>query len=234
MTPIVTLNSINKGFRDGESFHTVLQQISLTLHQGQTIALTGPSGCGNSTLLNIIGGFEHFDSGDMLIKKDDNMRSVSHWKDADWSRYRRQNLGVIFQQFNLLTPLNVRDNILFSLSLNQQAWSPWCDELCQQLGLADLLDRNVDNLSGGQQQRVAIARALAHKPQLILADEPTGNLDQQSGLQVMQLLTDLAKQANSCILMVTHSPQCAEFMQYHWRVDNQAIIEATPQNLRQG
>ena len=224
MKSIVTLKNINKGFRDGESFHKVLQQVNLTLYQGQTIALTGPSGSGKSTLLNIIGGFESIDSGDMLIHQDNALHSVAKWQDKHWSQYRRQSLGVIFQQFNLLTPLNVRDNIQFSLALNQLSWTPWCDELCQQLGLTALLDRNVENLSGGQQQRVAIARALAHKPQLILADEPTGNLDQYAGMQVMQLLTELAQQANCCILMVTHSAQCAAFMDHHWQVDNQQIM----------
>jgi putative ABC transport system ATP-binding protein len=156
MTTIVTLENISKGFRDGESFHSVLNHVNLTLQQGQTIALTGPSGSGKSTLLNIIGGFETIDNGDMLIRQADNMRSVTKWQDKQWSQYRRQSLGVIFQQFNLFTPLNVRDNIQFSLALNQLAWSPWCDELCHQLGLTPLLDRNVENLSGGQQQRVAI------------------------------------------------------------------------------
>jgi putative ABC transport system ATP-binding protein len=234
MTSIVTLENINKGFRDGESFHVVLKQVNLTLHRGQTIALTGPSGSGKSTLLNIIGGFETFDSGDMLLRQDDGIHSVARWQDKQWSRFRRQSLGVIFQQYNLLTPLNVRDNIQFSLSLNQLSWSPWCDELCHQLGLSSLLDRKVENLSGGQQQRVAIARALAHKPQLILADEPTGNLDQQAGMQVMQLLTQLAKQANCCILMVTHSEQCAAFMQHRWHVENQQIVVNPSHNQRQG
>ena len=234
MASIVTLENICKGFRDGESFHPVLQQVNLTLQQGQTIALTGPSGSGKSTLLNIIGGFETIDSGEMLIRQSNSMRSVSQWHDKQWSQYRRQSLGVIFQQLNLLTPLNVRDNIQFSLALNQLSWSPWCDELCHQLGLTELLDRNVENLSGGQQQRVAIARALAHKPQLILADEPTGNLDQHAGMQVMQLLTDLAQQANCCILMVTHSEQCAEFMQHRWHVENQQIVVNPIDKKQQG
>jgi putative ABC transport system ATP-binding protein len=114
MTSIVSLENISKGFRDGESFHPVLNQVKLTLHQGQTIALTGPSGSGKSTLLNIIGGFERLDSGDMLIRQGDGLHSVKKWQDRHWSQYRRQSLGVIFQQYNLLTPLNVRDNIQFS------------------------------------------------------------------------------------------------------------------------
>jgi putative ABC transport system ATP-binding protein len=225
MNTIVSLENICKGFVDGGSFHQVLDNVNLQLRQGQTVALTGPSGSGKSTLLNIIAGFESIDSGNLCLLSDQSLTSTSHWQDKQWSLYRRQCLGVVFQQFNLLTPLNVRDNISFALSLNQQSWSPWCDELCQQLGLNDLLSRSIENLSGGQQQRVAIARALAHKPQLLLADEPTGNLDEQAGMQVMTLLTQLAKQANTCILMVTHSDQCAEFMQTRWHLQQGHIIE---------
>ena len=125
MTTIVTLENMSKGFRDGESFHSVLNNVSLTLQQGQTIALTGPSGSGKSTLLNIIGGFETIDSGDMLIRQTGNMHSVTKWQDKQWSQYRRQSLGVIFQQFNLLTPLNVRDNIVTSKTYpvgNNSGW----------------------------------------------------------------------------------------------------------------
>ena len=231
MSIIVALKNINKGFKDGSTFHQVLDDASLSLHQGQTVALTGPSGSGKSTLLNIIAGFEHLDSGQLLLPSATNTLASIHlddtspWQDQHWSRFRRQSLGVVFQQFNLLTPLNVKDNISFSLSLNQQAWSPWCDDLCEQLGIVELLSRPVETLSGGQQQRVAIARALAHKPQLLLADEPTGNLDEQAGMQVMALLTDLAKQSNTCILMVTHSDQCAAFMQTRWHLQQGHIIE---------
>ncbi|QIR13607.1 ABC transporter ATP-binding protein [Shewanella aestuarii] len=225
MKTIVSLENICKGFIDGGSFHQVLDKVNLKLHQGQTVALTGPSGSGKSTLLNIIAGFESIDSGDLSLLSTNSLASTSNWLDKQWSQFRRQHLGVVFQQFNLLTPLNVRDNISFALSLNQQQWNPWCDELCQQLGLNELLSRSVENLSGGQQQRVAIARALAHKPQLLLADEPTGNLDEQAGMQVMALLTQLAKQTNTCILMVTHSDQCAEFMQTRWHLQQGQIIE---------
>jgi putative ABC transport system ATP-binding protein len=231
MSIIVALKNINKGFKDGGTFHQVLDDVSLTLSQGQTVALTGPSGSGKSTLLNIIAGFETLDSGHLSlasspdILRAQNLNDTTDWQDAHWSLYRRQCLGVVFQQFNLLTPLNVKDNISFALALNNQSWNDWCDELCQQLGLTELLSRAVETLSGGQQQRVAIARALAHKPPLLLADEPTGNLDEQAGMQVMSLLTELAKQANTCILMVTHSEQCARFMQTRWHLQQGHIVE---------
>ncbi|MDF5366808.1 ATP-binding cassette domain-containing protein, partial [Vibrio parahaemolyticus] len=144
--------------------------------------------------------------------------NTAAWKDPQWSRFRHKKLGVIFQQFNLLTPLNVQQNIAFPLHLNQQKWNDWCDYLVETLSISQLLDRHVSALSGGQQQRVAIARALAHKPKLLLADEPTGNLDQKAGLEVMKLLSEITTQGNTAVLLVTHSPECAGFMQTQLRL----------------
>ena len=170
-------------------------------------------------MLNLIAGFETPDSGEILLEQ----ASTSTWQDKEWSRFRRDSLGVVFQQFNLLTPLNVKDNIAFSLSLTAQPWSAWCDYLVEKLGLLPLLHRPVEALSGGQQQRVAIARALAHKPTLLLADEPTGNLDDVSGKQVMALLCELARESQTSILMVTHSEECAAFMQKRWHLSQGAV-----------
>ena len=218
---IVSLHQVSKGFNDGDKYHQVLAGINLSINPADTVALTGPSGSGKSTLLNIIGGFEFIKQGQLLLNGSD----TANWQDKQWSQFRRQHLGVVFQQFNLLTPLNVRDNIAFSLRLNQQAWSPWCDYLLSQLGLDEVKSRNVETLSGGQQQRVAIARALAHKPSLLLADEPTGNLDEKAGKQVMALLTQLAQESQTSILMVTHSNECAAFMQRRWHLEQGLIHE---------
>ncbi|WP_025821784.1 ABC transporter ATP-binding protein [Shewanella marina] len=218
---VVELKQISKSFTDGLQLHQVLDQISLTIEQGETVALTGPSGSGKSTLLNLIGGFEHYDTGELRL----NNVATSSWQDQQWSQYRRSQLGVIFQQFNLLSPLTVANNIQFQLSLNQHKWNDWCDYLSDKLGLKELLNRHIDTLSGGQQQRVAIARALAHKPSLILADEPTGNLDFEAGQEVMQLLCSLAADANSSILMVTHSEECANFMSRRWHLRRGHIHE---------
>lgn len=218
---IVALTGVSKGFDDGDKYHQVLDDINLQLEDADTIALTGPSGCGKSTLLNIIGGFEFIDSGKLKLFGD----NTSQWQDKQWSQFRRRDLGVVFQQFNLLTPLNVQDNIAFSLRLNQQSWSPWVDHLIKQLGLNDVKKRHVEALSGGQQQRVAIARALAHQPRLLLADEPTGNLDERAGFEVMQLLTELANESSTSILMVTHSNECAQFMKRRWHLEQGKINE---------
>ena len=220
-TSVVSLNNISKGFTDGDKFHRVLDDIELKLNRADTVALTGPSGSGKSTLLNIIAGFEPPTSGTLSI-----LGQVStHWADTDWSQFRHQQLGVVFQQFNLLTPLNIEDNIAFPLHLNGDRWNSWCDHLVDSLGLRPLLKRHVETLSGGQQQRVAIARALAHKPALLLADEPTGNLDQTTSLEVMGLICALAAEHDTSILMVTHSQECADFMQRRWHLDLGKIHE---------
>ncbi|NDJ82907.1 ABC transporter ATP-binding protein [Vibrio campbellii] len=225
-SPLVTLKHASKSFVDGKETHRVLEGVDFTLNTGASVALTGASGSGKSTLLNVIAGFEPLSDGELWLDGD----NTSAWKDPQWSRFRHQKLGVIFQQFNLLTPLNVQQNIAFPLHLNQQKWDNWCDYLVETLGISQLLDRHVSALSGGQQQRVAIARALAHKPKLLLADEPTGNLDQKAGLEVMKLLSEITTQGNTAVLLVTHSPECAEFMQTPLRLKDGRLQNGLAQN----
>ncbi|MFH4453322.1 ABC transporter ATP-binding protein [Vibrio alginolyticus] len=225
-SPLVTLKHASKSFVDGKESHRVLEGVDFTLNSGASVALTGASGSGKSTLLNIIAGFEPLSGGELWLDGDNTVA----WKDPQWSRFRHQKLGVIFQQFNLLTPLNVKKNIAFPLNLNQKKWNNWCDYLVETLGISQLLDRHVSALSGGQQQRVAIARALAHKPKLLLADEPTGNLDQKAGLEVMKLLSEITTQGNTAVLLVTHSPDCAEFMQTQLRLKDGRLEDGRLQN----
>lgn len=220
--PVVTLKQASKSFVDGKDIHSVLDSVDFTLATGASVALTGASGSGKSTLLNLIAGFEPLSSGELWLDGE----NTSAWKDPEWSSFRHQKLGVIFQQFNLLTPLNVKQNIAFPLHLNQQKWGDWCDYLVEALGISELLDRHVSALSGGQQQRVAIARALAHKPKLLLADEPTGNLDHKAGLEVMRLLNEITTQGNTAVLLVTHSPECANFMQTQLVLDDGELRRA--------
>ncbi|HHF3019305.1 TPA: ABC transporter ATP-binding protein [Vibrio diabolicus] len=227
-SPLVTLKHASKSFVDGKETHRVLEGVDFTLNTGASVALTGASGSGKSTLLNVIAGFEPLYDGELWLDGD----NTSAWKDPQWSRFRHQKLGVIFQQFNLLTPLNVQQNIAFPLHLNQQKWNDWCDYLVETLSISQLLDRHVSALSGGQQQRVAIARALAHKPKLLLADEPTGNLDQKAGLEVMKLLNEITTQGNTAVLLVTHSPECAEFMQTQLRLKDGRLQSGLTQNQR--
>lgn len=217
--PLVALKRASKSFVDGKENHQVLEGVDFALETGSSVALTGASGSGKSTLLNMIAGFEPISSGELWLDGD----NTNLWKDPHWSQFRHQKLGVIFQQFNLLTPLNVKQNIAFPLHLNQQQWNDWCDYLVETLGISQLLERHVSSLSGGQQQRVAIARALAHQPKLLLADEPTGNLDQKAGIEVMKLLSEITAQGNTAVLLVTHSNDCAEFMQTRLRLENSEL-----------
>lgn len=224
--PLIKLRHASKDFIDGKQTHCVLQSVDFALATGESVALTGASGSGKSTLLNVIAGFEPLSDGELWLAGD----NTAAWKDPQWSRFRHQKLGVIFQQFNLLTPLNVQQNIAFPLHLNQQKWNNWCDYLVETLGISQLLDRHVSALSGGQQQRVAIARALAHKPKLLLADEPTGNLDQKAGLEVMKLLSEITTQGNTAVLLVTHSPDCAAFMQTQLRLKDGRLKDGRLEN----
>jgi putative ABC transport system ATP-binding protein len=222
LAPVVVIKDALKSFVDGKETHGVLDGVNLCLNKGESLALTGASGSGKSTLLNIIAGFEPMTSGVLELSG----QTTNSWGDKQWGRYRHSQLGVVFQQFNLLTPLNVRQNIEFPLSLNKQRWNPWCDYLVDTLSISSLLERHVSALSGGQQQRVAIARALAHKPQLLLADEPTGNLDQKAGLEVMGLLNDITSQGETAVVLVTHSHECAAFMQRSCRLENGQLYES--------
>jgi putative ABC transport system ATP-binding protein len=205
---MLELRSIHKSFHDGESELEVLRGIDLHLDAGQSLALLGASGNGKSTLLQIAAGLEPPDSGSVRLLG----RELSGLSEQETARLRRRELGFVFQQFNLLPGLNVRDNLLFQRRLNGfDDNDDWVDELTESLGLGSLMRRPVEVLSGGQQQRVAIARALAHKPSLVFADEPTGNLHDSLSLRVMRLFTRLVEESGSSLLLVTHNHQMAAF-----------------------
>jgi putative ABC transport system ATP-binding protein len=205
---MLKLRSIVKSFHDGESELLVLRGVDLSLPAGESLALLGASGNGKSTLLQIAAGLEYPDSGDVQIQG----RTLAEQSERELAMLRRRQLGFVFQQFNLLPGLNVLDNLLFQRRLNQQPdHDPWVDEITDVLDLAPLLKRPVEVLSSGQQQRVAIARALAHKPRLVFADEPTGNLHDSLSRQVMTLMIKLVSESNCSLLLVTHNREMASF-----------------------
>ena len=183
----------------------VLGGVNLTLGTGETAALVGESGSGKSTLLHLIAGLDHADDGSILVDG----REIAGLDDAGRSAYRRETVALVFQQFNLIPSLNVADNIAFQARLNGADDAAWQAELVAALGIGGLEKRYPENLSGGQQQRVAIARALAAKPTLLLADEPTGNLDEAASAAVMALLLELVAKSGTTLLMVTHSATLA-------------------------
>jgi len=213
---VLKLNAVHKSFDDGEKELKVLQGASLNLTEGESLSLLGASGNGKSTLLQIAAGLELPDSGEVVILG----RPLASMGERDLALLRRKHLGFVFQQFNLLPGLNVKDNVLFQRRLNQQSENDeWTDEIIDVLGLSPLLSRPVEVLSSGQQQRVAIARALAHKPQLLFADEPTGNLHDSLSLEVMALMVKLVTGSTCSLLMVTHNLEMAAF------TDRQLLLE---------
>ncbi len=207
---MLQLTDLCKGYLDGGEFHPVLQGAELTLKQGEQVALMGESGSGKSTLLNLIAGLDTVDSGEVIFPNFA-MHQVSQSKRT---AYRRNNIGLIFQQFNLLPTLNIADNIRFCRQLKglPDDQGLWRQILCS-LDLMPLLGRYPEEVSGGQQQRAAIARALYMEPKILLADEPTGSLDERNAEAVMRLLTTLSRQLECTLLLVTHSQRVAEHME---------------------
>jgi putative ABC transport system ATP-binding protein len=213
---MLELTRVSKSFHDGESDLRVLRGVDLRIDAGDSVALTGASGCGKSTLLQIAAGLEQADAGHIRVLG----RSLDGLDEPAMAALRRRHLGFVFQQFNLIPGLDVESNILFQRRLNRLAdRDPWVDELIGGLGLTTLLGRPVEVLSGGQQQRVAIARALAHQPQLVFADEPTGNLHDSLSHQVMALFTRLVTESGCGLLLVTHSRDMAAYARRHYQLE---------------
>lgn len=202
---LLALRDIRKTYPSNDGPLPVLDGVSITLAAGETLALTGESGSGKSTLLHLSGGLDQPDSGEVVLQGQD----IGHLDDAARAKVRRLRVGLIFQQFNLVPSLTVGANIALQARLAGRHDQAFADELARRLGLSDLLTRYPEQLSGGQQQRVAIARALAPRPALILADEPTGNLDEETGDAVLRLLLELVDETGAGLLMVTHSPRLA-------------------------
>lgn len=202
---MLTVRNLHKSYRTSEEQLAVLRGIDFTLAAGESVALTGESGSGKSTLLHLIAGLDSADDGEIWL---DGV-PVSGLSDSDRAAMRRDRLGLVFQQFNLIPSLQVGDNLAFQARIAGRHDAKWQAELVERLGLGALLDRYPEQLSGGQQQRVAIGRALAIKPLVLLADEPTGNLDEATADNVLALARDLVKRTGCGFLMVTHSPRLA-------------------------
>ncbi len=187
----------------------VLRGIDLELEEGSSLALMGESGSGKSTLLHLVAGLDRFDAGSIWVAG----RSLAALDERQLAAWRRCGIGLIFQQFNLIASLRVEDNLAFQARLAGRYDPHWQAQLIERLGLGQLLKRYPEQLSSGQQQRVALGRALAARPPLLLADEPTGSLDEATGDEVMELLLQLLEGSTTSLLMVTHSPRMAAYLQ---------------------
>ncbi|MCI9676696.1 MAG: ABC transporter ATP-binding protein [Lachnospiraceae bacterium] len=203
----ITVNDVSKIYGTNENKVVALDHAAMSIHGGDFISIMGPSGSGKSTLLHIISGLDTPTSGNVLYDGAD----IHNGSDKALSAFRRKKMGFIFQQFNLLPVLSARENIMMPLLLDRrQPDEDYLRELAEFLGIGTRLNHLPHELSGGQQQRVAIARALIAKPDIIFADEPTGNLDSKSGREVMKMLCDIREKMNKTLVIITHDLQIAK------------------------
>lgn len=208
---LLSIQTLEKTYLTSEGPLKVLDGVSLDLEAGRSLALTGESGSGKSTLLHLAAGLDRADAGRILLDGQD----VTALDDDGRAALRRSVVGLVFQQFNLIPSLDVEANLAFQARLAGRHDRDWQRHLADRLGLSALLRRYPEQLSGGQQQRVAVGRMLAARPKLALADEPTGNLDEATGDQVLDLMLSLVRDAGCSLLMVTHSSRLAARLDRH-------------------
>jgi putative ABC transport system ATP-binding protein len=225
MNSFVELRNVSKGYREGEALHRVLRDVDQTFGRGEIVALLGRSGSGKSTLLNLLAGIDLPETGEILVGD----QVINRLSDLERTLFRRR-VGFVFQFFNLVPTLTVEENLLLPLELaHGQVTADDHERAAELLGRVGLSDRSgtfPDRLSGGEQQRVAVVRALAHRPVLLLADEPTGNLDQEIGRQVLELLRTLCRAEGQTLVMATHSREAAHIADRVFRIEDQRLVEA--------
>ncbi|MBD5245930.1 MAG: ABC transporter ATP-binding protein [Barnesiella sp.] len=217
------IKNLRKIFRTDSVQTVALNNVSFTVADGSFVAIMGPSGCGKSTLLNILGLLDNPTDGEYLLGGE----RVDNLKESQRTRYRRGRIGFIFQSFNLIEDMNIRDNIMLPLNnlpLSSQEKKDRVNKAMERMGIAHRANHHPSQLSGGQQQRAAIARAIVAHPGLILADEPTGNLDSKNGLEVMELLSELHREG-ATVIMVTHSQRDATYADRVINLFDGSIVE---------
>jgi putative ABC transport system ATP-binding protein len=205
---MLTVSRLSKSYKTPQGELSILREIDLQVAPGESVALTGESGSGKSTLLHLIAGLDDPDGGEVALDG----AVLSRLSESGRALIRRDRLGLVFQQFNLIPSLKVADNLAFQARIAGRFDPVWHAELAERLRLSELLQRYPEQLSGGQQQRVAIGRALAIKPAFVLADEPTGNLDETTADEVVRLMRDLVVRSGCGLLMVTHSMRLAALL----------------------
>ena len=228
MTPLVEIRGLTKTYEEGGRQRTVLCEASAEIRRGELAVLLGRSGSGKSTLLNLLSGIDLPSSGEVVIEG----VSLSRLSERERTLFRRDRIGFVFQFFNLIPTLTVEENLLLPLELKGKVHPEErraALALLDEVGLSDRASSYPDRLSGGEQQRVAVARALAHDPLLVLADEPTGNLDLDTGLQVLEILDRLTRQAGRTMVMVTHSPEVVGLADRVFRVEDCRLVEQPAQ-----
>jgi len=220
----INIIDVSKKYSLGEVMVKALDGVTVSIHRGEIVSIVGPSGSGKTTLLNLIGALDYLDSGTITVDG----QELSKLSDKELSFVRRETIGYVFQNFNLLEELNAEKNIEMPLILSKkpkEERKKRVEELLSAVGLLERRNHKPDQLSGGEQQRVAIARALANDPEIILADEPTGNLDSSTGERILDLLIDLSKEHKKTLIYVTHSNKQAILAQRQLVMNDGTIIK---------
>jgi putative ABC transport system ATP-binding protein len=216
MYSCVSLKNLHKSFKDGSTESSVLNGVDLNCERGEIVAIMGESGSGKTTLVNTIAGIEPIDSGRITI----NETRIDELSERKRTLFRRKNIGMVFQFFNLIPTLTVRENIQFPLRINQKNTDGAVEWYLDELGINDQADQYPGTLSGGERQRVSIARALIHEPDLIIADEPTGNLDTSNSETVLDTFQDQCEQRDVAVILSTHSENCASIADRKFKLKN--------------
>lgn len=223
---MIALQDVLKVYERGGDHICALDHVTLDIAAGDFCAFVGPSGCGKSTLLNLVAGLDRPTSGDIFIDG----QSTASFAANDWTRLRRQSIGIIFQAFHLIPGLTVEENVAFPLLLRGEKGTALQDrvaEVLELVGIAHRKDHRPSQLSGGEQQRAAIARAIIHQPKILLADEPTGNLDSHHGADIIILLRRLVEEFRQTVLLVTHSSAAADSADYSWTMKDGRLVTRT-------
>jgi putative ABC transport system ATP-binding protein len=231
--PIVSIRGLCKQYAEGGKTRLVLDQVDLDITEGEFFVMLGKSGSGKSTLLNLISGIDRAEGGTITIAGTD----ITHLNDRQLTLFRRDKIGIIFQFFNLIPTLTVLENITLPLELRGSAARGAAQrgrDLLARVGLENRADAFPDKLSGGEQQRVAIARALISEPSMVLADEPTGNLDEETGERVLELLLELTRDVGKTLIMATHNPEIVPFADRVCRIhDGKLVITSHEQTVKE-
>lgn len=220
---VVSVHNLSKEYRPGGTVVRALDKVTLEVRSGEFCAFVGPSGCGKSTLLNVIGGLDTPTSGTIALDG----RPVTDASPMEWTRLRRELIGIVFQAFHLIPGLTVAENVALPLLLQGEQGSGVADridEVLRAVGMEGRRSHRPSELSGGEQQRVAIARAIVHRPRLILADEPTGNLDSKQGSDIITLFRTLPQRYGHSVLLVTHSESAAAAADYVWHMRDGRLV----------
>ena len=225
-SPIIQFIDVHKSYQNGAQPVTALEAVSLSLHAGDFATIMGPSGGGKTTLLNLLAGLDLPDRGQIIL----NGRKVSDLSDHDLTLLRRKEIGIVFQFFNLMPTLTVMENVELPLLLAHSSRTDGqrIKTLLDYVGLWPRADSFPAELSGGEMQRVAIARALVHQPAILLADEPTGNLDSENGMKILDLMKRASTDFQTTVILVTHNPQVAKIGNRHFEIRDGKLTNKTP------